>query len=344
LSNTLGKIKKNRYFLVFILLFAYAQSVHARLSIGRELNRYILTPDAAVATLITVSILFLLIYFFIQLWHKSGTFSMKEMLKIFAASLLAYLCIVQLLGFLIAFIFDNIERNFNSQTFIQSTFTYLIDGFIYGSFFLVFYYYKKNKQQQEHLTAYNRALYDSRMSQLKAQLNPHFLFNNLNVLDQLIYEDKNRASAFLNEFAEIYRYVLQSAEQSYVSIKEELAFAEQYFKVIQHKYGNSYTVTINLQNSQGFIIPLTLQLLIENVIKHNLGTEEKPVSIEINIGDNIFVSNNRVPKRKVKSESGKALSNLKEQYMILTNRQVEINESDEQFSVLIPKIKVQQAE
>jgi LytS/YehU family sensor histidine kinase len=182
------------------------------------------------------------------------------------------------------------------------------------------------------------------MSQLKAQLNPHFLFNNLNVLDQLIYEDKNRASAFLNEFAEIYRYVLQSAEQSYVSIKEELAFAEQYFKVIQHKYGNSYTVTINLQNSQGFIIPLTLQLLIENVIKHNLGTEEKPVSIEINIGDNIFVSNNRVPKRKVKSESGKALSNLKEQYMILTNRQVEINESDEQFSVLIPKIKVQQAE
>lgn len=335
------KIQKNRSFLVFIILFAYAQSVHYRISTGGELNIYTFTPDAAVATLITTCILFLVINFFIRLWQKSDVFSIKEMLKIFGSSLVAYLATVKFLELVIAVIFDNVERNFNSSTFIQSTFTHLLDGFIYGSFFLVFYYYKKNRQQQEQLAAYNQALYESRMSQLKAQLNPHFLFNNLNVLDQLIYEDKYRASAFLNEFAEIYRYVLQSAEQPSVSIKEELAFAEKYFKLIQYKYGNSYLLNIKLNNADGFVIPLTLQLLIENSVKHNLGTEDKPVYIEVNIGDTISVSNNRVPKRKANSESGKALSNLKEQYMLLTKRQVEINEYKERFSVVIPKINIQ---
>ncbi|MCG7860633.1 histidine kinase, partial [Flavihumibacter sediminis] len=94
--------------------------------------------------------------------------------------------------------------------------TYLLDGFIYGSFFLAYTYYKKNKKQSAQLADYNKALYDSRMTQLKAQLNPHFLFNNLNVLDQLIYEDKERASEFLNEFADIYRYVLQADNQKIV--------------------------------------------------------------------------------------------------------------------------------
>lgn len=337
----LNKIQKYRYFMVFIILFAYAQSVHLRISTGGKLDMYTFTPDAAIATLITSSVLFVVMSFFIRLWQKSDVFSIDEMLKIFGSSLIAYLAAVQLIGLVIAVIFGNVERNFNSETFVRSTFTYLIDGFIYGSFFLVFYYYKKNRKQQQQLVAYNQALYESRMSQLKAQLNPHFLFNNLNVLDQLIYEDKNRASAFLNEFAEIYRYVLQSAEQSTVSIKEELAFAEQYFKLIKHKYGNSYLLNIKLHDVDGFVIPLTLQLLIENSVKHNLGTEDKPVFIEVNINNAISVSNNRVPKRKVNGDSGKALSNLKEQYMLLTKRQVEINESEGRFSVVIPKIPVQ---
>lgn len=326
--------------MVFILLFSYAQTVHSRISIREEVNLYTFTPDAAVATLITTCILFLLINFFIRCWQKSDVFSMKEMLKIFGSSLFAYLIIVHFIGFMIAIIFDNLERNFNSQTFIKTTFNYFLDGFIYGSFFLVFYYYKKNRKQQKQLATYNQALYESKMSQLKAQLKPHFLFNNLNVLDQLIYEDKNKASTFLNEFAEIYRYVLKSTDQSFVSVQEEFAFAERYFKLIQHKYGNSYILKIKNDNFNGFVIPLTIQLLIENSVKHNLGTEERPVVIEITFDENVSVSNNKILKRKANGESGKTLSNLKEQYMLLTEKQVVINEYEDQFSVIIPKIQV----
>jgi LytS/YehU family sensor histidine kinase len=177
------------------------------------------------------------------------------------------------------------------------------------------------------------------MSQLRAQLNPHFLFNNLNVLDQLIYEDKEKASEFLNEFADIYRYVLQVDNQKIVPIAEELRFAEQYYNLINHKYGKSYQIRIDALNPDGFIVPLTLQLLIENAVKHNLGTAANPVCITISIAEDIVVTNNRKPKRLEIGPSGKALKNLKEQYQLLTKQVIEIEETESLFLVRVPKIQ-----
>jgi LytS/YehU family sensor histidine kinase len=188
------------------------------------------------------------------------------------------------------------------------------------------------------LANYHQALNESKIHQLKAQLNPHFLFNNLNVLDQLIEEDKHKASDFLNEFAEIYRYVLQASDKKLISLNEELAFAEQYFRLIQHKYGHAYQLNIEHNYNNGYIVPLTLQLLIENAVQHNLGTEENLVIITINVGENICTSNNINLKRNVKTTNGRALSNLKEQYKLLTKKPIEIEQSDNTFSVIIPII------
>ncbi|WP_426483175.1 sensor histidine kinase [Chryseobacterium sp. R2ACT005] len=340
MKTIVKRINQNRYFLLFILLFAYVQSIHTRIGIRRTLDWYIFTPEAAVVTLISACILFFVIDFFIKNWQKSSTFSITEILKIFSSSLLTYLVVMKIIGFLIAFAFGKIEKNFNQEVVILSTFSDLIGGFIYGSFFLAYRYYKKNTDYQKQLALYDHALSESKINQLKAQLNPHFLFNNLNILDQLIEEDKRKASDFLNEFAEIYRYVLDVSDKKLVAVEEELAFAEKYFNLIQYKYGNAYSLEINHIRSPGNIIPLSLQLLLENAVQHNLGTLTNPVVVTINLDQTITVSNNVIPKRNSKKTSGRALNNLKEQYTLLTDRQVEILKTETGFSVTLPIIPV----
>jgi sensor histidine kinase YesM len=339
MKNWLNKIHLNRHFLLFIMLFAYVQSIHIRISTMGEINAYTFTPEAMLFLSFQAGVLFVIIRFFIKKWQKSDAFSTKEMLKIFGSSLIMFLLAMKLSGLFLSFLFGTIERNFNQKTFFFTLFSDFLNGFIYGSFFLAYYYYNKNKNHQQQLADYHQALSESKIHQLKAQLNPHFLFNNLNVLDQLIEEDKHKASDFLNEFAEIYRYVLQTSDKKLIRLNEELAFAEQYFRLIQHKYGKAYQMNIEQKkNNNGYIVPLTLQLLIENAVQHNLGTEENPVFITINIGENICTSNNINLKRNVKATHGRALSNLNEQYKLLAKKPIEIEQSNNVFSVIIPII------
>ncbi len=123
-----------------------------------------------------------------------------------------------------------------------------------------------------------------------------------------------------------------------MAIEEEIAFAQLYFKLIQYKYGNAFQLHIQSINTNGFVVPLTIQSLIENAIKHNLASEANPIIIQINIDQEIIITNNRVARRLQLNESGKALNNLKEQYLLLTNTEIKIIATDTAFSVIIPKI------
>lgn len=342
MKSWLNKIYHNRFFLLFIMLFAYVQSIYVRLTAWEEINAYTFTPEAAFGSLYQAGLLFVIILSLIKKLRPSDVFNTRELLKIFGLSLILYLIAMKASGLLLAFAFDTLERNFNQKTFFFTLLSDFLNGFIYGSFFLAYYYYQKNKTHQQQLAVYHQALSDSRIHQLKSQLNPHFLFNNLNVLDQLIEEDKHKASGFLNEFADIYRYVLQSSEKKIISLNEELDFAEQYIRLIQHKFGKAYQMKIEGTNSNGYIVPLALQLLIENAVQHNLGTEENPVLITININEAIKVVNNVHLKQNVKPTNGRALSNLKEQYKLLTKDPVEVQQSGNLFSVIIPKIHLSQ--
>ena len=338
MKNWLAKIYLNRYFLLFIMLFAYMQSIYLRIAAGEEINAYTFTPEAVLFSLFQAGILFIIIIVLIKKWQKSDVFSTKEMLRIFGTSLIIYLLAMKLSGLIISFLFDTIEANFNRKTFLFTLFSDFLNGFVYGSFFLAYVYYNKSKNHQQQLADYQKAFSESKIHQLKSQLNPHFLFNNLNVLDQLIDEDKYKASAFLNEFADIYRYVLQTSDRKLISLNGELAFAQQYFRLIQHKYGNAYKINIDSVNSNGYIVPLTLQLLIENAVQHNLGTEENPVCITISITDIITTSNNINLKQNEKLTYGRALVNLNEQYKLLATKPIEIKKSDHTFLVIIPII------
>ncbi|WP_130734360.1 sensor histidine kinase [Flavobacterium sp. J27] len=336
----LKKLNTHKYFLLFIFLFGYAHSVQIRFLIRQKLNGYLFTPEAAVMTFISSCFFFYIMTILIKKWQKATFFSISEVVKIFSISLLIYIIILKAFGFIIALLFDTVERNFNLQTITHSLVTNFIDAFIYGSFFLAYYYHLKNKKYQNQLTSYSLALSESKINQLKTQLNPHFLFNNLNILDQLIEEDKNKASTFLNEFAEIYRYLLEVSTRNKVTITEELSFIKKYFLLIEHKYGNAFQLIIeenkDIQNT--WIPPLAIQLLLENAIKHNLGTEKKPIIITIQINESVIVTNNLNKKKNKTLHSGRGLQNLNEQYAILCNKRIEITETETNFIVILPLI------
>ncbi|VXB51296.1 conserved membrane hypothetical protein [Flavobacterium sp. 9AF] len=333
------KIKEHRYFLYFIFLFGYAQSIQIRYLIRRELSGYLFTPEAAISSFISSCIFFSIILYLIKKWQKKNPFSIKNAIKTFSIAILIYLAIINLIGFAIAFLFNNIERNFNTETLTHAIVSYFMDAIIYGSFFLAYYYHLHNKKYLKQLNSYSNALSESKIKQLKTQLNPHFLFNNLNVLDQLIEEDKNKASEFLNEFAEIYRYVLRVSDKKTIPLKEEIDFIKKYFSLIEHKYNLAFQLKIEekeiIQNQ--LIVPLALQILIENAIKHNIGNEKNPIKIVIKIDKEITVSNN-LNIKQVPLSSGKGLENLKEQYLLLSKNKIQIIKTQDNFTVILPLI------
>lgn len=174
---------------------------------------------------------------------------------------------------------------------------------------------------------------------LKNQLNPHFLFNALTSLNSLIFENQQLASDFLQNLSKVYRYVLQHKDKGTVSLQTELDFIKNFIFLVETRFGNAIKLTLNIGESakERSIVPVTLQILLENAIKHNIIDEEKPLCIELNsIGDYLIVSNNIQPRKKVESSNGQGLENLKSLYGFLTERPFEYLEKDSVFVVKVP--------
>jgi len=274
---------------------------------------------------------------------QTPTISIKPYLKYFGIGFVYYMIYINLFGILIALIFDTFSQNFSSNIQIFHSFIdQIIDFLIFGGFSLAYFYFIENKDYKQQINEYDISIAKSKIQQLKAQLNPHFLFNNLNILDQLIEEDQEKASEFLAQFSELYRYALNSSDKELISLKEELAFAQNYFEMMEKKYPECYQLYIDdtIWNTDAIVTPFCLQLLIENAIVHNLGTEENTVSIHISNHNGITVSNNKIAISRKNKGNGLALKNLSEQFLLLSNIPVAINEHNSSFAVTLPLIKL----
>jgi two-component system, LytTR family, sensor kinase len=173
---------------------------------------------------------------------------------------------------------------------------------------------------------------------LQAQLNPHFLFNNLSVLKSMITFDPKAAVLFTQNFTDVYRYVLQSRDKTTVKLSDELEFIEAYTAIHKERMGDAIQVVTEVDDAarKKEIPPLALQLLVENAIKHNIAVKENPLKIWINAtGKTLIVSNNLNLKESAFSEQT-GLNNLKQRYAMLTIRKVEVRQGKENFEVEIP--------
>lgn len=174
---------------------------------------------------------------------------------------------------------------------------------------------------------------------LKSQLNPHFLFNSMNALTNLIYEDQEASVRFVKQLSKVYRYVLDTRENEVVDLQDELAFLDSYIFLQKIRLEAALDVTIHeeLRNTEGVVPPMSLQLLVENAIKHNIASRKAPLHIDICPTDGaIAVKNNRQPKLTEESSAGLGLVALTQRYDNLTDRKMEIEDQPEHFLVKIP--------
>lgn len=216
--------------------------------------------------------------------------------------------------------------------------SFIISVVITTIFYTVYYY--KNKQEkkvkeQKIIAGTASAKFDA----LKNQLDPHFLFNSLNVLTSLIEEDPEAATRFTTALSKVYRYVLEQKNKQLVSLEEEMKFAELYISLLSLRFEDSivFTSPQTLKNPQAQVVPLSLQLLLENAVKHNQVTPSKKLFITISEADGMLtVSNNSQPKQVLKESTGVGLKNIRERYGLLTSRVIQIGKDRNLFSVAIP--------
>ena len=176
---------------------------------------------------------------------------------------------------------------------------------------------------------------------LKAQINPHFLFNNLNTVDVLIDQNPQKAKLYLKKLSALYRYLIANKDNEVVPLEEELEFVHNYLYLIQARYGNAYEFDIEMRTelNDALIPPGALQTLLENIVKHNQGNETNPLKSQITINQQyIKVANDLAPKNKQIDSTGIGLSNLKARYKLLSDADIQIYKN-KQFIVELPTIK-----
>lgn len=208
---------------------------------------------------------------------------------------------------------------------------------------IAYFHFSALDALRERLALARRARDEARLKLLQQQIDPHFLFNNLNVLSMLIERSPTEAGEFLERFADLYRYVLRARDVELVPLVEEIAFARDYLFLIDQRFGPAFNVVwenaTTLPPYRGSV-PAALQGLLENVVKHNEASRANPLPVRIRISDDaLVVENERRPKRLAASD-GTGLKNLRERYVPLTARTVEIEGDDRTFRVTIPLLRV----
>jgi len=197
---------------------------------------------------------------------------------------------------------------------------------------------KKFYDAQVDLQKREKEKRDNELRLLKSQIDPHFLFNNLNTVDALIDSDPTRAKAYLHKLSKLYRYLIATKDDEVVALEDELDFAENYIYLLEQRYGDAYQFEINNPSNQSdaMIPPGALQTIFENVIKHNEGSSSKAIQTKIDIAsDVITIRNNVQTKTNPIDSTGTGLKNLTARYKLLTDKPIKITKGSD-YEIVIP--------
>lgn len=225
-----------------------------------------------------------------------------------------------------------------AETFSRYTFSLWITLTVVAAFH-VFYFYKKsqeNKVKESQIVAKNET---AKFESLKNQLDPHFLFNSLNVLTSLIGENPNQAEKFTTKLSKVYRYVLEQKDKDLIPLEEELKFAKSYMELLKMRFedGINFSIPETVSNSELKIVPLSLQLLLENAVKHNVITSSNPLELSIYEENGcLVVENNINPKASLEKSTKVGLKNITQRYSLITKSKVEIENNNKVFTVKLP--------
>ena len=217
---------------------------------------------------------------------------------------------------------------------MKIAFSFIFVGSLGSNAILFFKNWKEAAVQQEKLKRQQLAL---QYETLKGQVSPHFLFNNLNSLTSLISTNPDKAIDFVKKLSEVYRYVLDQKDQELVDLATELKFVESYVFLQKIRFESNLDVQIQVNPKNFKVIPLSVQMLVENAIKHNEISNRKPLQIKIfSTDDNCLIVENQLQKKSGSEGSGSGIQNIRERYEFFTNKKVVIFESLDRYLISIP--------
>jgi two-component system LytT family sensor kinase len=235
----------------------------------------------------------------------------------------------------------NIDRFFSGRYLWQHVFyiilSFGISAFIHARGFMIQWKnsVKQESTKQEIVAKTETAKFES----LKNQLDPHFLFNSLNVLTSLIGENPQQAERFTTKLSKVYRYVLEQRNKDLVPIEEELKFAKTYMELLGMRFEDAvkFNIPESISNDALKIVPLSLQLLLENAVKHNVVSSSKPLTINIyEEGNYLIIENNINPKEAIGKSTKVGLQNVADRYGLITDKGVKIANNNKTFRVSLP--------
>ena len=206
----------------------------------------------------------------------------------------------------------------------------------------ILFFFREYRQQWTEAEDLRRISTQSQIPLVKSQIDPHFLFNNLNVLSGMVIKDNPEANHFIEEFSKVYRYILNNQEKELVALRSELEFIQPYIFLLQKRFDAGLTVAINIpdQYQSYHVVPAALQMLIENAIKHNIVSRNKPLHIDIHVNGNqtLMVTNNLQLRKTGESSTRIGLQNIRKRYELISGRTIIVRETDKLFEVILPLI------
>ncbi len=329
------KLKKRWIYIALLALYSF---LNIRFTGGDQLVG-IAVPDWQLALIILAMVLLL--------WEgnrllqgllQSASGKIHPLLLFFAASLVLVLVVSAVPLF---FIPGGLTR-FTEEFKLTLAFAFRVNLFLHCINAIV-YYVNQLKDAQIEAQKLKRQTVEAQFEALRNQINPHFLFNSFNVLSNLVYKDADTSAEFIQQLSKVYRYLIYHQENKLVPLREELDFINSYLYLLEIRFSENLQVDINMpQNLNGYhVAPVSLQLLIENAIKHNILSQNQPLNIRLGVNDDyLSVSNNLQLKSSPDESTGVGLNNIVKRYQFLTDKPVQIENNTDIFTVRIPLIHI----
>ncbi len=212
---------------------------------------------------------------------------------------------------------------------------------IYFSLYFLDYWQKSELEMEK----FQKESMRSQLATLKSHLDPHFLFNNLNILSSLIDKDRDQSQEFLVRFAQVYRTMLLTKVEDLITVEEEMDFIGSYIYLIQTRFEENIVFDINIDEEANYSMlpPLTIQLLIENAVKHNIITEKRPLRISIKAKpQKLMVINSLYEKPEdLKTKSGTGIKNIKERYSYFSDGELKFEKTSDEYKVTLPLMEIE---
>lgn len=232
---------------------------------------------------------------------------------------------------------------------LKLTLTYaLLINLLFHLLHAVAFYMERYKNKQLEAEELLRMHTQAQLQSIKSQVNPHFLFNNLNVLSALVMKQSTEANHFIEAFSKVYQYILRNQDRELIELKQELDFLEPYTFLLQQRFPHSLQLDIQIDPKHygQQVVPVALQMLVENAIKHNIAAPDQPLHIEIGTestsdeNDCLVITNNLQPKLNKAASGNVGLANIDQRYTLTTGKHITIDNNGTQFTVRIPLIQV----